>query len=75
LPETGVPPILFEQSFETISEDEVTLEAQQQRISEDPDRGFVGIASDRADNQTRRLLSAMRDAQTARPLLLSSVGA
>ncbi|WCT73787.1 aromatic ring-hydroxylating dioxygenase subunit alpha [Sphingomonas naphthae] len=62
--ESGVPEVLFDQFFDTITEDEVTLEAQQARISETPHMKFVGIASDGAVNQTRRLLGAMHDAET-----------
>lgn len=61
--ETGVPEVLFAQFFDTITEDEVTLEAQQKRIDEAPDRQFVGIASDGAVNQTRRLLEGLQDAE------------
>ena len=56
-----VPEVLFEQFFSTISEDEETLEAQQLRIDDAPDRPFVGIASDGAVNQARRLLQSMHD--------------
>ena len=61
--ETGVPEVLFDQFYATIKEDEETLEAQQRRISEAPDRKFVGIASDGAVNQTRRLLSGLYEAE------------
>lgn len=62
-PESGVPATLFDQFFDTISEDEETLEAQQQRIDDDPARPFVGIASDGAVNQARRVLSNLHDAE------------
>lgn len=58
-PESGVPEKLFDQFFDTITEDEETLELQQDRINENPDRPFVGIASDGAVNQARRLLNSM----------------
>ena len=61
--ESGVPEILFDQFLDTITEDEETLEAQQQRISQTPTMSFVGIASDGAVNQARRLLSTMQDAE------------
>lgn len=64
--ETGVPETLFDQFFDTITEDEVALERQQARIDDEPARPFVGIASDGAVNQTRRLLTAMHDAETRR---------
>lgn len=60
--ESGVPEILFDQFLDTITEDEETLEAQQQRISQTPTMPFVGIASDGAVNQARRLLSTMYEA-------------
>jgi phenylpropionate dioxygenase-like ring-hydroxylating dioxygenase large terminal subunit len=59
--ESGVPEVLFDQFFDTIKEDEDTLELQQARINETPLRGFVGIASDGAVNQTRRLLGSMSE--------------
>lgn len=61
--ESGVPETLFDQFFDTITEDEETLELQQARIDDDPERSFVGIASDGAVNQARRLLSAMHEAE------------
>lgn len=61
--ESGVPEILFDQFFDTITEDEQTLEAQQRRIDDAPDRPFVGIASDGAVNQARRLLGSMQEAE------------
>ena len=61
--ESGVPEILFDQFYDTIKEDEETLEAQQRRISETPHRKFVGIASDGAVNQARRLLSGLYEAE------------
>ncbi|MEC7933207.1 MAG: hypothetical protein VX218_13065 [Pseudomonadota bacterium] len=45
-----------------MTEDEETLEAQQRRIDDEPTRPFVGIASDGAVNQARRLLSNMQEA-------------
>lgn len=54
---------LFDQFFNTITEDEETLEAQQMRINDDPFRKFVGIASDGAVNQARRVLSTMFEAE------------
>jgi len=62
-PATGVPDKLFDQFFDTITEDEETLALQQARINDDPGRPFVGIASDGAVNQARRLLSAMAEAE------------
>ncbi|MDB6001986.1 MAG: ring hydroxylating alpha subunit family protein [Rhizobacter sp.] len=64
--DTGVPDRLFDQFYETICEDEVTLEAQQARISDAPELPFVGIASDGAVNRARTLLGAMRDAEGVR---------
>ncbi len=61
--ESGVPDVLFDQFFDTISEDEETLEAQQLRIDDEPGRPFVGIASDGAVNQARRLLGSMYEAE------------
>lgn len=61
--ESGVPEVLFDQFFQTISEDEQTLEAQQRRIDDGRDRPFVGIASDGALNQARRLLEIMHEAE------------
>jgi vanillate O-demethylase monooxygenase subunit len=61
--ESGVPEVLFDQFLDTITEDEVTLEAQQQRIDDAPDRKFVGIASDGAVNQARRLLESLQEAE------------
>lgn len=61
--ETGVPETLFAQFFDTISEDEEALEAQQKRINDMPQRPFVGIASDGALNQTRKMLLAMHSAE------------
>lgn len=54
---------LSRQFFDTISEDETTLQQQQQRINDDPDRAFVGIASDGAVNQARRILRTMAAAE------------
>lgn len=59
--ETGAPEVLFEQILSTIQEDEAVLEMQQARISETPHAKFVGIASDGAVNQGRRLLSALHE--------------
>ncbi len=59
-PETGAPEILFDQFFDTIKEDEDTLEAQQLRINDDPDRPFIGMAGDGAVNHARNLLEKMR---------------
>ncbi|MGI4880000.1 MAG: Rieske 2Fe-2S domain-containing protein [Janthinobacterium lividum] len=64
--ESGVPEILFDQFFDTISEDEATLAAQQERISDIPTMGFVGIASDGAVNQARRLLETMSETESRR---------
>jgi len=64
--ESGVPDTLFDQFFDTITEDEVTLQAQQARINDAPGRPFVGIASDGAVNQTRRLLSHLKEAEDGR---------
>lgn len=61
--ESGVPEVLFDQFFDTITEDEVTLQQQQARIDDNPGRRFVGIASDGALNQTRRMLNAMYEAE------------
>jgi phenylpropionate dioxygenase-like ring-hydroxylating dioxygenase large terminal subunit len=61
--DSGVPEVLFDQLHETISEDEVALEAQQRRISDTPDKKFVGIASDGALNRARKLLDAMSEAE------------
>lgn len=73
--ESGVPDRLFDQFFETICEDEVTLEAQQARIDDAPDLPFVGIASDGAVNRARTLLVSMHAAEVApvqRPALSAS---
>jgi vanillate O-demethylase monooxygenase subunit len=64
--DSGVPEVLFDQFFDTITEDEVTLQAQQERIDDAPLRGFVGIASDGAVNQTRRLLGSMQELEQDR---------
>lgn len=64
--ETGVADRLFDQFFETISEDEAALQAQQRRIQDLPDMPFVGIASDGAVNRARMLLAQMKAAE--RPL-------
>ncbi|MGH6747665.1 vanillate O-demethylase monooxygenase subunit [Novosphingobium sp. PhB57] len=61
--ESGVPEVLFDQFFDTITEDEETLQAQQLRIDDAPHRGFVGIASDGAVNQARRVLSNLFEAE------------
>ena len=61
--ETGVPEILFDQILTTIREDEIILELQQARISDMPHAKFLGIASDGAVNQGRRLLSGLYDAE------------
>ncbi len=61
--DSGVPEVLFDQFFDTITEDEVTLQQQQERIDDTPDRKFVGIASDGAVNQARRLLEALHDSE------------
>jgi vanillate O-demethylase monooxygenase subunit len=61
--ETGAPEVLFEQIQATIQEDEAVLEMQQARISETPNAKFMGIASDGAVNQGRRLLSALHEAE------------
>jgi phenylpropionate dioxygenase-like ring-hydroxylating dioxygenase large terminal subunit len=64
--ESGVPDRLFDQFYETICEDEVTLAAQQARIDDAPDLPFVGIASDGAVNRARTLLDSMHDAEGER---------
>jgi len=61
--ESGVPEVLFDQFFDTITEDEETLAEQQRRIDDNPGRGFVGIASDGAVNQARRVLGALQQAE------------
>lgn len=61
---TGAPEVLFDQILETIREDETVLELQQASISNTHDR-FLGIASDGAVNQGRRLLNAMEAAEHA----------
>ena len=61
--ESGVPEVLFDQFHDTISEDETTLAAQQKRINDRPDAPFVGIASDGALNQGRRLLQSLYEAE------------
>jgi vanillate O-demethylase monooxygenase subunit len=66
--ETGAPEILFEQISKTISEDETVLELQQARISDMPHAKFLGIASDGAVNQGRRLLSTLYEAEHAERL-------
>lgn len=58
--DSGVPGRLFDQFHQTISEDEVALQAQQRRIDDMPDMPFVGIASDGAVNRARMLLDSMR---------------
>lgn len=61
--DTGAPEVLFDQILETIRQDEVVLELQQSRISETPHAKFLGIASDGAVNQGRRLLSTLYEAE------------
>jgi phenylpropionate dioxygenase-like ring-hydroxylating dioxygenase large terminal subunit len=61
--ESGVPEILFQQFYETIKEDEEAVALQQMRISDGLGRPFVGIASDGAVNQGRRLLEAMASSE------------
>ncbi|MCK9512487.1 MAG: aromatic ring-hydroxylating dioxygenase subunit alpha [Pigmentiphaga sp.] len=61
--ETGVPELLFDQFYETICEDERALEAQQRRLSDTPDLGFVGIASDGAVNRARILVNNLKKAE------------
>jgi vanillate O-demethylase monooxygenase subunit len=63
--ETGAPEVLFEQILATIQEDEAVLELQQARINDMPHAKFLGIASDGAVNQGRRLLSTLHEAETA----------
>lgn len=62
--DSGVPEKLFDQFYQTISEDEVALEAQQRRISDLPDLPFVGIASDGAVNRARMLLEKLRQGES-----------
>jgi vanillate O-demethylase monooxygenase subunit len=64
--ETGVPDRLFDHFYQTICEDEVALEKQQERISDTPDVKFVGIASDGAVNRARKLLDTMHEAEQRR---------
>ena len=59
--ESGVPEKLFDQFFLTISEDEVALAAQQQRIIDLPHLPFLGIASDGAVNRARMLLDQLHE--------------
>jgi len=61
--DSGVPEVLFEQFEQTIREDEEAVALQQMRINDDPTRPFVGIASDGAVNQGRRLISALLEAE------------
>jgi phenylpropionate dioxygenase-like ring-hydroxylating dioxygenase large terminal subunit len=58
-PESGVPEVLFDQFFDTITEDEETIAKQQKNINRFPDKKFMGIANDGAVNQGRRLLSKL----------------
>lgn len=62
--ESGVPPVLFDQFYATISEDEVALERQQERINDAPHLPFVGIASDGAVNRARMMLNDLKQAET-----------
>lgn len=57
--DSGVPEVLYKQFYDTIKEDEEAVALQQARIDSDPSRRFVGIASDGAVNQGRRVLEQM----------------
>lgn len=60
---SGVDKVVFDQFYDTIREDEDALELQQMRINSDPDRPFVGIASDGAVNMARKLLDKLAQAE------------
>jgi phenylpropionate dioxygenase-like ring-hydroxylating dioxygenase large terminal subunit len=61
--ETGVDKVVFQQFYDTIKEDEEALALQQMRIDSDPTRPFVGIASDGAVNQGRKLIERLAEAE------------
>jgi len=64
-PASGVRELIFDQFYETISEDERALQAQQDRIRTLPDMPFVGITSDAAATRARRLLDSIYQGEKA----------
>ena len=68
-PESGVPEVLFDQFYDTISEDEVAVAAQQKNIKRFPDQKFMGIANDSAVNQGRRLLNKLYEREQENALV------
>ncbi|HEX7819785.1 MAG TPA: aromatic ring-hydroxylating dioxygenase subunit alpha [Sphingobium sp.] len=61
----GIPEQIFQQTADTFREDQEVLELQQKRISAEPDRPLLDIASDVGARQARqvlrRLIKAERD--------------
>jgi vanillate O-demethylase monooxygenase subunit len=56
---------LYREIKATVDEDVVVLEAQQQMISSNPNRGFVGIRFDKGLNQARNLINGLIEAEHA----------
>ena len=59
----GVPDKVFQQTYDTFEEDQVVLEQQQRRLSEDPLRPKVDIVSDAGGNHARRVLARLMEAE------------
>jgi len=56
---------LYDEIYPTFLEDKKIMEAQQERINEDPDRMLVGIGADKALSYARVALRRMIDAENA----------
>ncbi|MES2175021.1 MAG: aromatic ring-hydroxylating dioxygenase subunit alpha [Pseudomonadota bacterium] len=59
----GVPEQIFQQTADTFREDQEVLELQQLRISADPDRPLLDIASDLGSRQARQVLRRLMKAE------------
>lgn len=53
----GIPDEVFEQTARTFHEDMEVLELQQKRLSADPDRPLLDIASDVGGRHTRQFIA------------------
>lgn len=59
----GVPEQIFQQTADTFREDQEVLELQQLRISAEPDRPLLDIASDVGSRQARQVLRRLMKAE------------
>lgn len=68
----GIPDLVFEQTARTFKEDQIVLELQQHRISREPDRQMLDIASDVGGRYTRQFIQRLFRAEEQEDLLVTT---